>query len=145
MEFEIGSKVYGFGILEKRNDDRLVVVCRCGKVGVVKKTSLINNLVRDCGCGAKVKDGRTAHPLHTTWAAMIHRCHDETNVGYHNYGGRGIKVCLRWRLSFWTFAKDVGERPEGKTLDRVDSDGDYGPSNIRWATSVEQSANKRKG
>jgi hypothetical protein len=74
---------------------------------------------------------------------MRNRCNNPTNTNYPSYGGRGIKVCKRWD-DFTVFLADMGEKPEGKTLDRINNDGDYEPGNCRWATRSEQQKNKRK-
>lgn len=73
---------------------------------------------------------------------MKHRCFFASDKDYKNYGGRGITVCERW-LVFENFYADMGERPQGLTLDRINSDGNYEPSNCRWATQAEQTANRR--
>lgn len=73
---------------------------------------------------------------------MVRRCHEPTCRGFRKYGARGIRVCERWRDSFWSFASDMGERPNGTTLDRKNNNGDYEPGNCRWATPSQQRRNQ---
>ena len=82
------------------------------------------------------------HPLYSRWRGMHGRCRITTHDSYPYYGGRGITVCERWN-DFWLFVEDMGECPEGHTLDRKENDGNYEPSNCVWATSVAQQANTR--
>jgi hypothetical protein len=89
-------------------------------------------------------DGRR-NPLFSVWADMHKRCENPNATNYAYYGGRGIAVCARWcgERGFEHFLADMGERPEGLTLDRRDAEGNYEPSNCRWATHAEQTANRR--
>jgi hypothetical protein len=82
-------------------------------------------------------------PTYRSWGNMIKRCEQPKATGYKYWGGRGIKVCERWRNSFQNFLDDMGERPEGLSLDRIDSNGNYEPGNCRWATISQQNSNKR--
>lgn len=80
---------------------------------------------------------------HSSWRAMRYRCEDPKSPSFKHYGGRGIAVCQRWRDSFDAFYADMGPRPDGTTLDRIDSNGNYEPGNCQWAQHKDQHRNKR--
>jgi len=94
------------------------------------------------GKGSLPKHGHFGSKTYTSWASMIQRCSNPNRSNFEYYGGRGIRVCERWK-KFDNFLSDMGERPEDCSLDRIDHSGNYEPSNCRWATKKEQSNNRR--
>lgn len=136
---------------------RWTCLCKCGKYNSVDRRNLVSGSIRSCGCllvefeqsgGARLTHGATRNrrrwPEYYVWAGMIARCEYRKHKSYFRYGGRGIKVCERWRNSFQAFITDMGRRPEPKlTIDRKDNDGNYEPGNCYWATQKQQAANRK--
>jgi hypothetical protein len=89
-----------------------------------------------------VGQGRAKHFMYPAWQQMILRCHDPKNSVYPRYGAKGIRVCDRWRKDFLNFLADMGERPKGMTLDRINPYGNYEPDNCRWADGHTQRVNR---
>lgn len=122
-------------------------VCTCGVSKVVTGTHLRRGQVRSCGClqaevmrSVNLTHGLTRTPTNITWQSMRARCNLKTHKYYSNYGGKGIKVCERWN-DYTKFLADMGERPAGMSLDRIDGNKGYEPSNCQWATRTEQNRN----
>lgn len=161
--------VTSFAGTDHVNHARWNVRCVCGKEKVVTGKSLRAGAIRSCGClrkdnnqGRRFQKGEALRLKHghcrrstgpgrsprTTeyqaWAGMKSRCYNPRNKKFSDYGGRGIAVCERWRNDFEAFLADVGLKPSPKhSMDRIDPNGNYEPSNCRWATIGEQMINKR--
>ena len=158
LERWVGSDLRGrrFGklivieVVQLRSPRTYKVQCDCGKVKTVQGQNLTrtSNPTRSCGCKAKLRVrhghacGENKSPTWRSWRAMKQRCLYPKAMNYPDYGGRGITVCQRW-MKFDNFLSDMGERPDGTTIDRIDSNGNYEPSNCRWSTSKMQNANRK--
>jgi hypothetical protein len=140
-------------ITSANSHDRLCwCICDCGKRFRARYTHLTGGNTRSCGClriesqkrfivhgHAKVGKKSAAY---SSWIRMIHRCTNPKAKEFPHYGGRGIKICKRWRHSFPNFLADMGNRPPGLSLHRIDNDGNYTPKNCCWATPKQQARAK---
>lgn len=116
--------------------------CSCGKVKLCQAGMLRNGGTKSCGHDRAIH-GHSFTPTGRAWYGMRQRCYNPNDKNYPSYGGRGIKVCSRWLESLQNFVADMGIAPADLSLDRIDVDGDYEPSNCRWATRSEQQRNRR--
>ena len=139
----------------KRRGTLWLCQCTCGAKCIVRGTHLQSGNSQSCGCMKRelarelASTQNTTHghargsisPTYSVWIGMRKRCQNKATNGYLRYGGRGISVCERWH-KFENFLADMGERPPGRTLDRINNDGNYEPGNCRWATLEEQNLNR---
>jgi len=155
------GRLIAIALADRRRRGGVAWKCRCDCGAIIRVTScdLVSDGTRSCGCLARenksligkanskhghARRGNACTPEYRSWHAAKNRCFNPKTLGYHNYGGRGITMCDRWRDSFEAFLADMGERPPGTSLDRFpNNDGNYEPGNCRWATPKEQAANKR--
>lgn len=138
----------------KHSDTIWVCKCDCGNEATVTGSLLTMRTTRSCGClkiecsirqgHANAKHQMSGTREHQAWVALKARCLNPSNAGWVNYGGRGISVCQEWLNSFEAFYRDMGPRPgPGYSIDRRDNERGYEPSNCFWATSKEQTRNRR--
>lgn len=140
---------------DKNGHTLVVFVCSCGNIKIVRRDHVVNDhKIVSCGCYLKSIRGkatithgntrnRSPSLTYRSWQSMKRRCDNPKDIGYKYWGGRGITYCKRWN-KFENFLKDMGERPLGKSIDRIDNDGNYEPSNCKWSTRSEQNKNQRR-
>lgn len=125
-------------------------VCDCGKAHITTAKMLRSGSPSSCGCLQRDAASKTAKThgmsrtkIYKVWTSMRLRCSNPNDQGWHRYGARGITVCKEWDESFDKFYKDMGDAPDGHSVDRIDNDGPYSKDNCRWATKSEQGDNTR--
>lgn len=133
-----------------------IFICECGNIRIYNKTRVVEGRIKSCGCYSKeaaaerLRKAVTKHgygflnnPTYSSWRAMRERCLYKKNKRYNKYGGAGIEIDPEWS-DFNKFLSDMGERPSGKTLDRIDPNGGYFKENCQWADTTQQCFNQRK-
>lgn len=131
---------------EKRQAGTVIwrCLCDCGAEVLAQAYALKSGRVKSCGCWSRDrtrKHGMEGTPTYDVWAHMLDRCRNRRSKMYSRYGARGISVCDRWQ-SFENFLSDMGQKPDGLSLDRIDNNGNYEPGNCRWATDRMQNRNR---
>jgi hypothetical protein len=152
----VGDVFDRWTVLDAADRSRVHVRCTCGSEARVPASNLVGGLSRSCGCLKRERSaelgrsnrthGLSRHPLYGTWERMVARCHGPESGDWRYYGARGIKVHPTWfdvAAFIADVERDLGARPEGMTLDRIDNDGHYAPGNVQWATWAEQASSRR--
>ena len=133
--------------MRKNSEQYWLFRCDCCKKKMIKVSSVKNGSIKSCGClkigRSGFKHGMARTRVYRSWADMRQRCLNKSNTNYKYYGGRGITICQEWINSFINFYKDMGERPKGKSIDRINNDGNYCKENCKWSTPKEQMNNTR--
>ena len=151
-----GEMKYGkltfISVAGKSNDNHITwkMICDCGEQHTAIASRVRSGLVRQCfSCGKKKgienqkKHGMRKTSEYQSWLSMKQRCLNKKNKDYPNYGAKGITVCQEWIDSFESFIRDMGEKPDGYSIDRIDNTKGYYPSNCKWSSRSEQQTNKR--
>jgi hypothetical protein len=127
--------------------------CDCGNLCYIRSGELRYGKATSCGCYNAEKNFKHGHATrekgksrtYTTWQEILNKCYNPNSPSYAFYGGRGITLCKRWFENFDNFLSDMGEKPKGLTIERINNDGNYEPENCKWGTYSEQNRNKRHG
>ncbi len=160
-KIQIGMRFERLVVMNREGTDNLLkhrnsvwrCLCDCGTIKLVRGHHLLREGTKSCGCfrgesasKRRWRHGQSRSKTYASFNGMVNRCNNPKTINYNNYGGRGITICKRWlgKDGYINFSRDMGERPEGYTLDRINSDGNYEPLNCQWSTFSTQIRNRHK-